>query len=172
MHRGCASGSIVRNCLGFLQPWLARLVKSSGLTHTLKSSFIAFAGYKGGAAPTHPDSQRLYRLPLLNAGAVGGRRTALEPALRAVAHRIRRHCVPGTPHVNIDMVVWNELLLEQREYTIIGYPHGLVNLPMWGRLSSPSPFCSITHEDPGPSQAGHQVHCRVPGAMFPLCILF
>jgi hypothetical protein len=85
-------------------------VKSSGIAHTLKSSFISFAGYKGGAAPTHPDGQRLYRLPLLNTGAVGGRRTALEPALRAVAHRIRRHFVPGTPHVSIDMVVWNELL--------------------------------------------------------------
>lgn len=148
------------SCSPGAKEWLARLVKSSGLAHTLKSSFLAFAGYKGGAAPTHPDSQRLYRLPLLNAGAVGGRRTAFEPALRAVADRIRRHYVPGTPHVNIDMVFWNELLLEQREHTIIGYPHGPVNLPMWGRLSSPSPFCSMTHEDPAEPGTKCIAECR------------
>ena len=137
-------------------------------------------------------ARALWRRHPRNTGIVGGLREAFEPALRSAAARMSHHHarVPRPPPVSVDMLVWNELLLDAPLVTplapppsrvsghvlsgsaaaggggpsvgvatvpsaelrsaprlISGYPHGPVNLPMWGKFADRSSWCD-SHLDP------------------------
>ena len=90
----------------------------------------------------------------LNAGIVGGRRAALEPALLQIRERLLSNLRTRRPPMMYwgeDMVAWNELAFNRPLLT--GYPFGPVNLPMYG---------TRTHADKkdGNMSEWHQRHRR------------
>ena len=160
------------SCSTSVKAWLHKLIREAGVAESLGARFQRFLdgpwsdqytgldrdGHGPWALRRGAIGSRLNKLPVLNTGIVGGRRADFEPALRAVAARLRNHYAAAPPHVNVDMAFWNAQLLERPVVT--GYPHGPVNLPMWGRLASvPSPWCRM-HADPMNRSASCSHQCR------------
>ena len=136
-------------CSGGIRKWLRRKAIRTRLNSSHSARYLAFLG----------DPQTT----ILNAGVVGGPRSAFEPALRALVGRFRRH---WAVHTNLedggDMILWNEVGLESDVVT--GYPLGPVNYPMYGM------FCGMHHSCRNASRANgicslaerkHRVHMWV-----------
>jgi hypothetical protein len=97
------------------------LMKATGRTRLNESVSPAFRQFSTNSS----------RQLVLNSGVVGGRRAAFLPALAEVNARLRSHWERCPPFLaGADMVLWNEAALTRP--LVLGYPHGPVNLPMWG----------------------------------------
>jgi hypothetical protein len=136
-------------CSGGIRKWLRRKAIRTRLNSSHSARYLAFLGDP--------------LTTILNAGVVGGPRSAFEPALRALVGRFRRH---WAVHTNLedggDMILWNEVGLESDVVT--GYPLGPVNYPMYGM------FCGMHHSCRNASRANgicslperkHRVHMWV-----------
>ena len=136
-------------CSGGIRKWLRRKAIRTRLNSSHSARYLAFLGDP--------------KTTILNAGVVGGPRSAFEPALRALVHLFRRH---WAVHTNLedggDMILWNEVGLERDVVT--GYPLGPVNYPMYGM------FCGMHHSCKNASRANgicslaerkHRVHVWV-----------
>jgi hypothetical protein len=109
-------------CSPGIRKWLRNKAIKTRMNSSLSERYLTFLS----------DQQTT----VLNAGVVGGPRSAFEPALRALVGRFRKH---WAKHSNLedggDMILWNEVGLERDVVT--GYPLGPVNYPMYGM------FCGL-----------------------------
>ena len=105
-------------CNPFIKKWLTSRTARTRLNESVSPAFSQFLN----------DSSRQL---VLNSGIMGGRRAAFLPALAEVNARLRSHWERRPPFIaGADMVLWNQAALTRP--LILGYPHGPVNLPMWG----------------------------------------
>ena len=120
------------NCGGAVKRWVTRKGADAGFNSTQGDGFRAYLS-------TPADGKRC----ICNCGIVGGHRAALMRALRYVVDRLATVWAAGTAGALRlaahklrdpvgDMVAWNEYCYEHSVDLITGYPHGPVNLPMYG----------------------------------------
>jgi len=143
-YYGEARLAVGTDACGLKPAWLRDVARRAN--YTLASSALrAFLNER--------DHQVHRRRQTLNCGLVGGLRATILPLIDQMSDRMARHHgqVPPPPHIPMDMLFWNEVVLEmeaQRRAPIVsGYPLGPVNLPMWGGLSDQTAFCP-RHADP------------------------
>ena len=105
--------------------WLRKAARINGLLDSASTALKAFLnGSRNGRN--------------FNVGVVGGCRRTFLPLLAHVSLRFQKHWTAARPRplsAASDMVLWNELALEQTDQRIpplTGFPHGPVNMPMYG----------------------------------------
>ena len=105
--------------------WLRKAARINGLLDSASTALKAFLnGSRNGRN--------------FNVGVVGGCRRTFLPLLAHMSLRFEKHWTAARPRplsAASDMVLWNELALEQTDQRIpplTGFPHGPVNMPMYG----------------------------------------
>ena len=146
-HYGPAGLAIGSDACSNMKPWLRQVAERANWT----SDDSAFRAHLRGESQHLHHSHHPHQI--FNCGIIGGLRGAFLPAVERMAARMaaRYSTHPPPPHVPMDMLFWNEEALrlsrERSQPLVSGYPHGPVNLPMWGGLSDATAACP-RHVDP------------------------
>jgi hypothetical protein len=106
-----------------MRSWLVKRAELIGLNESWEREAAGFRSFLQSTGKSNCPK---------NTGVIGGRREVFIPALRSVAHRLRKlwERPPREVAAGADMVVWNELAFKRGDRALItGYPLGPVNLP-------------------------------------------